>query len=112
MQIAERQILATLRDQRFFSVVELNAAMAPLLAQLNAKVFQKLDGSRDSWFESLENPRLLPLPPEPFDLAVWSKAKVNIDYHVVVETGGGASWGSKPAATARSPAQINGARTL
>jgi transposase len=28
---------------------------------------------------------LLPLPPEPFELAVWSKAKVNIDYHVSVE---------------------------
>lgn len=85
VQIAERHILAALRDQRFFSVAELNAAMVPLLAKLNAKEFQKLDGSRDSWFESLEKPRLLPLPSGPFDLAVWSKAKVNIDYHVVVE---------------------------
>lgn len=85
VQIAQRQILAALRDQRFFSVVELNEAMAPLLAKLNAKAFQKLEGSRDSWFESLEKPRLLPLPSEPFDLAVWSKAKVNIDYHVVVD---------------------------
>ena len=27
----------------------------------------------------------MPLPPLPFELAIWSLAKVNIDYHVVVE---------------------------
>ena len=85
VQIAERQILAALRDQRFFSVAELNPAMVPLLAKLNAKPFQKLEGSRDSWYEALEKPRLLPLPSQPFELAAWSQAKVNIDYHVVVE---------------------------
>ena len=85
VQIAERQILAALRDQWFFSVVELNPALVPLLAKLNAKPFQKLDGSRDSWYESLEKTRLLPLPKESFSLAAWSQAKVNIDYHVVVE---------------------------
>jgi transposase len=85
VQIAQRQILAALRDQRFFNVAELNQAMGPYLAELNAKPFQKLEGSRDSWYEALEKAQLLPLPAAPFDLAVWSKAKVNIDYHVVVE---------------------------
>jgi transposase len=83
--IAERQILAALRDQRFFHVGQLNAAIRPLLAQLNAQPFQKLEGSRDSWFETLEKDRLLPLPATAFELANWSKAKVNIDYHVAVE---------------------------
>ena len=85
VQIAERQILAALRDQRFFSVGELNQAIIPLLAKLNAKPFQKLEGSRDSWYERLEKAQLLPLPAGRFELAVWSKAKVNIDYHVAVE---------------------------
>jgi transposase len=85
VQIAERQILAALRDQRFFSVGELNAAIRPLLTQLNSQPFQKLEGSRDSWFETLEKGRLLPLPATPFELAEWSRAKVNIDYHVAVE---------------------------
>ncbi len=85
VQIAERQILAALRDRRFFSVAELNAAIHPLLDQLNAQPFQKLAGSRNSWFETLEKARLLPLPATVFELATWSKAKVNIDYHVVVE---------------------------
>jgi transposase len=85
VQIAQRHILAALRDQRFFSVAELNQAIVPLLAKLNAKPFQKLEGSRDSWHESIEKAHLLPLPAGRFELAVWSKAKVNIDYHVVVE---------------------------
>jgi transposase len=85
VQIAERQILAPLRDQRFFSVGALNQAITPLLAKLNAQPFQKLEGSRNSWFESLEKGQLLPLPATPFELAVWSQAKANIDYHVVVD---------------------------
>ncbi len=84
VQIAQRYILAALRDRRFFSVSELNEAIKPLVAELNGKPFQKLEGSRDSWFVS-EQSQLLPLPAEPFELAAWSKAKVNIDYHVSVE---------------------------
>jgi transposase len=83
--IAERQILAALRDQTFFNVGGLNEAITPLLAKLNAQPFQKLEGSRDSWFEAYEKPKLLPLPATPFELATWSQAGVNIDYHVVVD---------------------------
>jgi transposase len=68
VQIAERQILAPLRDQRFFSVAELNQALRPLLDKLNAQEFQKLEGSRNGWFEAQEKPTLLPLPAQPF----WS----------------------------------------
>lgn len=85
VQIAQRRILAVLRDQRFFSVGELNRAIGPLLDKLNGQRFQKLDGSRDSWFESLEKDQLLALPAAAFELATWSKAKVNIDYHVAVD---------------------------
>jgi transposase len=85
VQIAERQILAPLRDRRFFCVAELNQAIRPLRDKLNAQEFQKLEGSRNSWFEAREKPALLPLPTQPFELATWGKAKVNIDYHAVVD---------------------------
>ena len=88
VQIAERHILAALRDQRFFSVGELNQAIPPLLLKLNDKPFQKLEGSRNSWFEAHEKAKLLPLPATPFELATWSFGKVNIDYHVMVENHG------------------------
>jgi transposase len=40
VQIVERQILAVLRHQRFFSVAALNQPITPLLAKLNAQPFQ------------------------------------------------------------------------
>jgi transposase len=55
------------------------------LTKLNDQPFQKLEGSRNRWFETLEKGQLLPLPVTSFELANWSKAKVNIDYHVAVE---------------------------
>ena len=85
VQIAQRQLLAALRDQTFFSVGELNQALRPRLEQLNAQPFQKLEGSRDSWFAALDQPALWPLPATPFVLATWTQAQVNIDYHVVVD---------------------------
>ena len=83
--IAERQILAALRDQKFFAVEALNIALRAKLIALNAQPFQKLEGSRDSWFEAHEKPVLLPLPDQPYVLALWEKATVNIDYHVVAD---------------------------
>lgn len=85
VQIAQRQILAALRDLVFFSLGELNEAIRPRLDQINAQPFQKLEGSRDQWFESMDKPKLKPLPMHPFVLASWSDAKVNIDYHVVFD---------------------------
>lgn len=85
VQIAQRQILAALRDLRFFSVAELNRAIRPLLAGLNAQPFQKLDGSRDQWFETLDRPKLKALPLIPYQLATWSEATVNIDYHAAID---------------------------
>ncbi len=85
VQHAQRQILAALRDMTFFSLAELNNAIHTRLDQINAQPFQKLEGTRDQWFETLDRPRLKPLPVMPFVLASWSEAKVSIDYHVVVD---------------------------
>lgn len=85
VQVAQRQILAALRDMVFFSVGELNQAITPRLQELNAQPFQKLEGSREQWFEALDKPKLRSLPPAPFVVATWLEAAVNIDYHVGVD---------------------------
>lgn len=85
VQIVERWILAKFRNRTFFSLEELNQAIAKELIVLNNKPFQKLEGSRLSMFESLEKPLLRPLPAHRYEFARWKKAKVNIDYHVEVE---------------------------
>lgn len=85
VQVVERWILARLRHQRFGSVHEVNEAIAPLLARLNDKSFQKLPGSRASAFSELDAPALLPLPLQRYEMATFKTIKVHIDYHVEVE---------------------------
>lgn len=84
VQDVERRILAPLRHRTFFSLHELNEAIKWLLLQYNAKPFQKLEGSRQSLFEQLDQPALRPLPAQPYEYAEWKKARVNIDYHVAI----------------------------
>ena len=85
VQIVERWILARLRDRQFFSLPELNSAIAELLIELNKRAFQKLEGSRRSRFLELDRPALEALPPRAYEYAQWKHAKVHPDYHIEVE---------------------------
>lgn len=86
VQIVERWILAVLRHRTFFSLADLNSAIGALLEKLNDRPFKKLEGSRRSWFEKMERPALKALPSTRYVLASWKKARVNIDYHVELES--------------------------
>ncbi len=83
--IAERWVLAALRNHRCFSLAEVNQAIAEKLKELNNRKFQKLDTTRKELFENLDRPALKPLPETPYQYADWKKAKVNIDYHIEVD---------------------------
>lgn len=85
VQVVERWIIAALRNRKFFSLQELNQAIRELLVRLNERPFRKRDGSRASLFHSLEKPALAPLPAERFDMSQWSRATVNIDYHIAFD---------------------------
>ena len=85
VQVVERQILARLRHCIFANIEELNRAVAEELVVVNEKPFQKLEGSRKSWFESVDKPALKPLPGKRYELAFWKKLTVNIDYHIQLE---------------------------
>lgn len=82
--VVQRWVLARLRHRRFFSLGELNAAIAELVTQVNERPFKKLPGNRRSAFEALDRPTLKPLPATRFEYASWKQALVNIDYHVDV----------------------------
>jgi transposase len=86
VQVVERWILARLRHRTFFSLAELNAAIAEELERLNARPFKKLPGSRRSLFEEVDRPALKPLPQRPYEYAEWSLSRVHIDYHVEVDS--------------------------
>jgi transposase len=80
-----RWVLARLRHQRFFSLEELNAAIKPLLAELNERPFQKIPGSRRSMFEALDRPAMRPLPATPYVYAEWKRVRAAFDYHVQID---------------------------
>ncbi len=86
VQVAQRWIVAALRHHKFFSLEGLNDAIRELLTKLNHRPFRKRDGSRASAFEAIDKPALKPLPLESFDLSEWSRARVNIDYHVTFDS--------------------------
>jgi len=82
VQNVERWILARLRNQRFFSLVDLNKAIRELLEDFNNRKMEHLGKSRRELFELVDKPALKPLPATPYEFALWKKAKIGIDYHV------------------------------
>jgi transposase len=83
--VAQRWILARLRNLTFFSLEELNAAIAILLEDLNDRKMQKIGKSRRELYELLDRPVLKPLPIHHYEVGEWKTCRVNIDYHIEVE---------------------------
>ncbi len=83
--IVERWILARLRNNTFVGLTELNQAIHKLICDLNNRPFKMLPGSRKSAFEELDKPVLKPLPAHAYEYTHLKKARVHIDYHVVLE---------------------------
>jgi hypothetical protein len=78
-------IIATLRNRTFFSLADLNEAIAEKLRVFNEKPFQKKPGSRRTAFLEEEKEYLQPLPKERYELAVWKKLTPGFNYHIEVE---------------------------
>lgn len=85
VQIAQRWILARLRNQRFFSLAELNSAIRELLGDLNARRMRGFGASRAELFAEIDRPRLAALPDEPYTFARWKRCRVAPDYHIEIE---------------------------
>ena len=84
MQIVERFVLAKLRHRRFFSLVELNAAIRDCVTAINAKVMRRIGKSRHELLERLDCPALNALPTTPYSYAEWKRARVAPDYHIEI----------------------------
>lgn len=84
--LAERWILAALRDVSFTSVAQINAAIEPLRERANQKPMRRIGRSRNDLFEALDRPFLKPLPEKRYEVATWKvKVGVNLDYHIQFE---------------------------
>jgi transposase len=84
VRVATMWIIAVLREREFFSLAELNTAVAQLLEQLNNRPFKKLPGNRRSAFETIDRPALKPLPEGLYEYTKIGWARVNLDYHISV----------------------------
>lgn len=85
MLLVCRWILARLRHQRFFSLDEHNAAIRPLLTELNERSFQRLPGSPRRVFEALDRPAMRALPPTPYVYAEWKERTVAFHYNIEID---------------------------
>jgi transposase len=85
VQVVERWLMARLRHTVLADVHAADAALAALLPSLNERRFQKLDGSRASFFAALDAPTLSALPAQPWQWATFKTVTVHIDYHVEIE---------------------------
>jgi len=74
-------ILAAIRNEKFFTLADLNAAIKSKLEEYNTRPFQKIAGSRLTKYLE-EKSFLLPLPRHPFEKSEWKVATVMKDYHV------------------------------
>jgi transposase len=83
--LVQRWILARLRNRRFFTLEELNAAIAEEVARLNARVSRHLGASRQQIFEAIERPAMSALPSTAYVHADWRRISAGPDYHVRLE---------------------------
>jgi hypothetical protein len=81
VQGIQRWILAIFRHRTFFSVDEINQAIAPLLDKYNSKKSKHLGASRYELFEE-EKLYLQPLPANRFIYKEIKIATVDLSYHV------------------------------
>ncbi len=82
VQVAERWILARLRNEMFIGLAPLNARIAELRAVLNDRRMRTYGASRRELFERFDRPALRALPAVPFVYGTWAVSKVSIDYHI------------------------------
>ncbi len=84
--LVENQVLAPLRDRKFFSLEELNEAMREPLEAINKKPFQNMPGSsRYSLYLEIEKPALSPLPATAYEVLYYGRETLNQGYHIFVE---------------------------
>jgi transposase len=79
----ETWLVEWLRGQPVFeSFSELNHAIRQRMSELVKRPFQNRAGSRESVFLELDKPALRPLPPEPYEYAVYQSRKIPDNYHL------------------------------
>ena len=102
VRVIEQRAMAPLRNRVFTSLAQLNEALMDKVREINARPFQKRDGSREEIFIRQEKPLLAPLPGRPYEMVTRKTATVNFNYHVAL----GGSWYSVPFGYVRREVEV------
>lgn len=84
VDLAYQRIYAPLRNQVFYSLQDLNAAIRVQVDLFNNRPFKNKPGTRKLIFEQQEKPLLKPLPCADFYIRHTTESKVQRNYHVIV----------------------------
>ena len=79
VKIIYQRVYAELRNRKFYSLDELNRAIAEKMKTHNQKRMQQHPYSREEQFLAVEKPQLKPLPEKDFEIRYYSKHKVGIN---------------------------------
>jgi len=72
VKLAQRFIIGRLRNRVFYSLAELNKAIAEQMAELNARPMKKIGGkTRNQLFEELDRPAMRALPAQRYEYGEW-----------------------------------------
>ena len=83
--VAQRWILARLRNRLFTDLSEMNAVIDRCLEFLNNRKMRHVNKSRRELYLEIDQPNLKSLPERSYEFAEWRDPRVNIDYHVTVD---------------------------
>ena len=84
VKLTYQRIYAPLRDEVFFSLQQLNAAITGQLKLHHERLFQKKNYSRLECFINEEKKLLQPLPPVAYYIRHSTQAKVQKNYHITL----------------------------
>lgn len=87
VQIVQRSILASLRNQKFFSIEELNHAIQNKMDVINRKTTRRFTISRFEQFLALDSKDLNALPLYPYEMCTWKRqVRVSESYRIEYQT--------------------------
>lgn len=84
VKITYRRVYALLRNDTFYNIADLNAAIREKINKHHQLNFQKKIFSRQELFDSQEKDLLQPLPDAPYHIRHYTRAKVQKNYHIVI----------------------------
>ena len=79
VKLVYRRVYAPLRNERFYSIEELNRAVGIQMQAHNRKRMQQRPYSREEHFLAVEKPELRPLPQTDFEIRFYADLKVGVN---------------------------------